>query len=155
MSPQSAPVAVPVDLRVQLTRIIDAFSQSDLQRALAYFAEGASYETLSGVRCRGLAAIERELTPQFRGDYGVMRFHLSRIIVDEQAREAAIGWTCEHQLDQPAPSLPGRLLVNGLRTLFGKRATWEGIDVFRFDERGDITDKQTFAKARVIAVHRA
>lgn len=143
-------------LRAQVAHIIEAFSQSDVQHALDCFREDARYETLSGTVCHGLRAIERELTPQFRGDYGVMRFHLARVIVDESKREAAIAWTCEHVLDQGQPETrAGRLLQRALRTAFGPRASWDGVDLLRFDEAGLIIDKRTFAKARVLAIHRA
>lgn len=137
------------ELRTQLERIIEAFSQGDLEQALLLFREDACYETLSGSLRRGRAAIARELAPQFRGAYGAMQFHLSRVIVDVAKREAAIGWTCEHRLS--ASRSPLALL---LRAGFGARASWEGVDLFRFDADGLIADKRTYAKARVLAVRR-
>ncbi|HEX5657453.1 MAG TPA: nuclear transport factor 2 family protein [Polyangiales bacterium] len=135
------------ELRAQIERIIEVFSQGELGAAVALFREDACYETVSGSLRRGRDAIARELAPQFRGAYGAMQFHLARVIVDEARREAAIAWTCEHQLDAPT-----RPLARVLRVVFGPRASWEGVDLFRFDEQGLIEDKRTFAKARLLAI---
>lgn len=137
-------------LRAQLERIIEVFGQADLEQAVALFREDACYETLSGSLRRGRSAIARELAPQFRGAYGAMQFDLSRVIIDEPKREAAIAWTCEHRL-----SATNRPLALLLRAAFGARARWDGVDLFRFDPDGLIADKRTYAKARVLAVRRA
>jgi hypothetical protein len=156
MTPGASPAPKALDLRRRLEQIVDAFGENDLALALSLFGPDASYETVSGAVRRGRAAIERELAPQFRGDYGAMVFHLSRLFVDEAAREGAIAWTCTHALEAGGASSWARSAPRrALRWLYGPRAQWDGVDLFRFDEAGLIVEKRTFAKANVIAFRRA
>ena len=66
--------------------------------------------------------------PQFRGDYGKLRFHTEDLFVDAAAGKALIRWRC---------------------TLETKRgpAAWRGLDLLHV-EHGRITEKLTYAKAK-------
>jgi hypothetical protein len=70
-----------------------------------------------------------------------MSFAVDDVVVDEDARKAAIRWVCKHDFATVA-SLPKRLFYRGL---YGRRAGWYGSDVFHFDDRGPITGKFSYA----------
>ena len=77
----------------------------------------------------GAAAIRAAFVPQFRGDYGKLRFHTEDLFVDAAAGKALIRWLC---------------------TLETKRgpAGWRGLDILHV-ANGRITEKLTYAKAKV------
>ena len=106
-----------------------AFNRNDLDAVMAFFAEGAVYDELNGTTSRGVDEIRAAFIPQFRGDYGSIRFDEEDVVADDASGKAVIRWTCVCEKD-------------------GKRRAWRGLDVLEFD--GDrIRCKSTYAKARV------
>lgn len=107
----------------------DAFNAGDLDRVMSYFSGDAVYDQFDGRPARGVAEIRAAFEPQFRGDYGEMRFLGEDCFVDARARKALVSWTCA--LDTPRG-----------------RAGWRGLDILHFDPQGRITLKATYAKAK-------
>jgi uncharacterized protein (TIGR02246 family) len=107
----------------------DAFNREDLDGVMSFMAEDAVYDEFNGTLNRGTAAIRAAFEPQFRGDYGKLRFHTEDLFVDAPAGKALIRWLC---------------------TLETKRgpAAWRGLDILHV-ETGRITEKLTYAKAKV------
>ena len=110
-------------------RFTDAFNQNDLEGVMAFMAEDAVYEEFTGAISRGKAAIRAAFVPQFRGDFGKMRFETEDLFVDAAAGKALIRWVCR------------------LETRRGP-AGWRGLDILHF-ENGLVTQKLTYAKAKV------
>ena len=110
-------------------RFTDAFNQNDLEGVMAFMAEDAVYEESTGAIRRGKAAIRAAFVPQFRGDFGKMRFETEDLFVDAAAGKALIRWVCR------------------LETRRGP-AGWRGLDILHF-ENGLVTQKLTYAKAKV------
>ena len=110
-------------------RFTDAFNQNDLESVMAFMAEDAVYEEFTGAINRGKAAIRAAFVPQFRGDFGKMRFETEDLFVDAAAGKALIRWVCR------------------LETRRGP-AGWRGLDILHF-ENGLVTQKLTYAKAKV------
>ncbi len=110
-------------------RFTDAFNRDDLDEAMTYFADDAFYDEFNGTRSHGKDAIREALVPQFRGDYGTIRFHTEGISVDASSGTALIRWLCT--------------LESG-----GVRQGWRGLDVLCF-EHGLLKEKHTYAKADV------
>jgi uncharacterized protein (TIGR02246 family) len=81
-------------LRDLTIRFTDAFNRDDLDGVLALMAEDAVYEEFTGRVHRGSAAIRAAFTPQFRGDYGKMRFETEDLFADDAAGKALIRWVC-------------------------------------------------------------
>ena len=107
----------------------EAFNQDDLDRVMAYLAEDAVYDEFNGTAHRGHAAIRAAFVPQFRGDFGELRFHTEDLFVDPVAGKALIRWLCT------------------LETKKGP-AGWRGLDILHVRD-GRITEKHTYAKAQV------
>jgi len=107
----------------------DAFNRDDLDGVMGYLAEDAVYDEFNGTTNRGQAAIRAAFEPQFRGDFGKLRFHTEDLFVDPVAGKALIRWLC---------------------TLDTKRgpAGWRGLDILHVKD-GRITEKHTYAKAQV------
>ena len=61
-------------LRELTIRFTDAFNRDDLAGVMAMMAEDAVYEEFTGRVNRGSAAIRAAFEPQFRGDFGKIRF---------------------------------------------------------------------------------
>jgi uncharacterized protein (TIGR02246 family) len=114
------------ELVVQFT---EAFNREDLDGVMSFMAEDAVYDEFNGTINRGTAAIRAAFEPQFRGDYGKLRFHTEDLFVDAAAGKALIRWLCT------------------LETRRGPSA-WRGLDILRV-ENGRITEKLTYAKAKV------
>ncbi len=112
-----------------VVRFTDAFNHDDLDGVMAFFAADACYDEFNGTRSHGKAAIREVLAPQFRGDYGAIRFHPEDIFIDVPAGKALIRWLCT--LERP----------DGIQG-------WRGLDVLCF-ENGLVTQKLTYAKAAV------
>lgn len=110
-------------------RFTEAFNRDDLDGVLSFMAEDAVYDEFNGTRSQGKAAIRAAFVPQFRGDYGTLRFHAEDLFVDPVAGKALIRWLC---------------------TLETKRgpAGWRGLDILHV-ENGLIKEKHTYAKAQV------
>ena len=114
----------------QLTiRFTDAFNRGDLDGVMAMMAEDAVYEEFTGAVSRGRAAIRAAFVPQFRGDYGKMRFETEDLFADAATGKALIRWVCR------------------LETRRGP-AGWRGLDILHF-ENGLVKRKLTYAKAKI------
>jgi ketosteroid isomerase-like protein len=116
-------------LRELTIRFTDAFNRGDLDGVMAMMAEDAVYEEFTGAVSRGQAAIRAAFVPQFRGDYGKMRFETEDLFVDDDAGKALIRWVCR------------------LETRRGP-AGWRGLDILHF-EHGLVQQKLTYAKAKI------
>lgn len=112
-----------------VVRFTDAFNANDLDGVMALMAEDAVYEEFTGVINRGKAAIRAAFVPQFRGDFGKMRFDAEDLFVDASSGKALIRWVCR------------------LETKRGP-AGWRGLDILHV-EHGLVTQKLTYAKAKV------
>ena len=112
-----------------VVRFTDAFNKNDLDGVMSFMAEDAIYDEFTGIINRGAAAIRAAFVPQFRGDYGTMRFDTEDLFVDATAGKALIRWQCV------------------LETRRGPGA-WRGLDIIHV-VNGRITEKLTYAKAKV------
>jgi uncharacterized protein (TIGR02246 family) len=112
----------------RLTRGFTAgFNRDDLDAVMSYFAEDAVYDEFDGRRHVGIDAIRAAFVPQFRGDFGRIRFHEEDLFVEPAAGRALISWTCT--LERA-----------------GKTHAWRGLDVLHVRD-GRIVVKETYAKA--------
>ena len=111
-------------------RFTDAFNRDDLDGVMSFMADDAVYEEWNGTISRGAAAIRAAFVPQFRGDFGTIRFIAEDLFVDAATGKALIRWVC---------------------TLETKRgpAAWRGLDILHV-ENGRITQKLTYAKAKTL-----
>jgi ketosteroid isomerase-like protein len=116
-------------LRELTIRFTDAFNRDDLAGVMAMMAEDAVYEEFTGTVNRGSAAIRAALEPQFRGDFGKMRFETEDLFADAATGKALIRWVCR------------------LETRRGP-AGWRGLDILHFED-GLVKRKLTYAKAKV------
>ena len=110
-------------------RFTEAFNQNDLEGVMSFLAEDAVYEEFTGAITRGHAAIRAAFVPQFRGDFGKMRFESEDLFVDAERGRALIRWVCR------------------LETKRGPGG-WRGLDILHVDN-GRVTHKLTYAKAKV------
>jgi uncharacterized protein (TIGR02246 family) len=155
--PSSGSPAASLDrrgLEELVTRFCDAFNRDDLDAVMAHFAEDALYETFDGQRCRGKAEIRAAFAPQFRGDFGQIRFLTEGMVLDEAAGKAVLTWRCQHEIAQ-VRGLPG---LTGLRQalyrgLYGRTFGWYGLDVLHFSG-GLLKEKRTYAQAKLPLVRR-
>jgi ketosteroid isomerase-like protein len=111
-------------------RFTDAFNRDDLEGVMALMAEDALYDEFNGKQNRGKAAIREAFVPQFRGDYGVLRFHSEDLFVDAIAGKALIRWRCTLERH-------------------GRCRGWRGLDILHF-ENGLVKEKHTYAKTEVL-----
>ena len=122
---------MPDDPRAHLERLVldftDCFNRDDLDGVMAYFADDAIYDEFNGARSQGKAAIRAAFEPQFRGDFGTIRFLQEDLILDPDTGKALISWTCT--LDRA-----------------DSHTAWRGLDILHF-RGGKLTVKQTYAKA--------
>ena len=117
------------DLRDLTIGFTDAFNAEDLDAVMALMAEDAIYDQFNGARAVGNAAIREAFAPQFRGDFGTIRFLTEDLFVDTAAGTSLISWTCTLERD-------------------GVTRGWRGLDVLRF-AGGLVVEKHTYAKADV------
>jgi ketosteroid isomerase-like protein len=110
-------------------RFTDAFNRDDLEGVMAFMADDALYDEFNGKINHGKAAIREAFVPQFRGDYGVLRFHTEDLFVDTESGKALIRWLCTLERH-------------------GRRRGWRGLDILHV-ENGQIKEKRTYAKAAV------
>lgn len=120
------PATARAALEDLVLRFTDAFNRDDLDAVMAFMAEDAVYDQLNGQVARGKTAIRAAFAPQFRGDYGRIRFHAEDLFVDVATGKALIRWLCT-------------LEAGGAR---------RGLDILRF-EGGRLKEKHTYAKAEL------
>ena len=70
-------------------RFTQAFNDNDLEAVMSFMAEDAVYEEFTGTITRGHAAIRAAFVPQFRGDFGKMRFDSEDLFVDAERGQGA------------------------------------------------------------------
>ena len=116
-------------LEAFVLRFTDAFNRDDLDGVMSYFTADGVYDELDGRRSSGKAAVRAAFEPQFRGDYGKIRFLEEDLVVDAATGKAMISWTCT------------------LETPRGP-AAWRGLDVLHW-RGGKLAVKQTYCKAKV------
>ena len=109
-------------------RFTEAFNRDDLEEVLSLMSEDAIYDEFDGRRRHGRSEIRAAFEPQFRGDFGRIRFDTEDLFIDERAGKALIRWRC--------------VIDKGGRT----RRFWRGLDVLHAKD-GRITEKHTYAKA--------
>jgi ketosteroid isomerase-like protein len=117
------------ELEDLVLRFTDAFNRDDLDAVMTFMADDATYDEFNGKRSRGKAAIREALAPQFRGDYGRIRFQTEDLFVDPGAGKALIRWRCSVERN-------------------GVKRGWRGLDILHVRD-GRITEKHTYAKADV------
>jgi ketosteroid isomerase-like protein len=108
----------------------EAFNENELGAVMSHFAEDAVYDQFNDEPARGTDAIRAAFEPQFKGAFGRMQFLEEDLFIDAEARKTLVSWTCT------------------LETKDGS-AGWRGLDILHFDDRGKITQKLTYAKAKV------
>ena len=125
------PTAPPThaELTALVLAFTDAFNREDLDAVMTYLTADAVYDQFNGERAVGAAAIRDAFVPQFRGDYGAMRFVTEDCFVDAVAGKAMIRWVCTLERD-------------------GLTRGWRGLDLLHFEGRL-IKEKHTYAKADV------
>jgi ketosteroid isomerase-like protein len=139
------------DLGQTIDAFVAAFNEPgpDLDRVMSFFAEDARYLPGHGPELHGLAAIRAEFAPQFAGRYGAMTFHVYDRVIDESRRRATILRAC--RLDMTGAH--GRRAFAPVRWFaqlrYKGRMQWHGLDVFHFNEDGQITGKFTYATFRL------
>lgn len=109
-------------------RFTDAFNRDDLDGVMFFMAEDAVYDQFDCTRAQGKAAIRAAFVPQFRGDFGTIRFHTEDLFVDVDSGKALIRWLCT--LETPERS-----------------GGWRGLDILHFRD-GKLVEKHTYAKAK-------
>lgn len=109
------------------TDFTEAFNRDDLDAVMSYFAEDGVYCEYDGNLSRGLDAIRKTFEPQFRGDFGRIRFLPEDLFADAETGKVMIRWECVLERD-------------------GKRRAWRGLDLLHFSG-GRLTEKHTYAKA--------
>lgn len=108
-------------------RFTEAFNRDDLDGVMDFFSDDAVYDEFNGTRSVGKAAIRAAFEPQFRGDFGRIRFHPEDLFADGEAGKALISWLCT--LESP-----------------GRTGSWRGLDILHV-RAGKVVAKQTYAKA--------
>jgi len=110
-----------------VTRFTEAFNRDDLDEVMSLMSDDAIYDEYDGRRHDGKAAIRAAFEPQFRGDYGRIRFRTEDLFVDAPAAKALIRWRCE--IDKG-----------------GRKRFWRGLDILHVRD-GLVVEKHTYAKA--------
>lgn len=109
------------------------FNRDDLGAVMEFFAEDAIYDEWNGTRSEGKDAIRQAFEPQFRGDFGAIRFETEDQFLDLEAGRALLRWTCT--IDREGKP----------------RRSWRGLDILHLRD-GLITHKLTYAKAERLAL---
>ncbi len=105
----------------------EAFNRDDLDAVIGAMSEDAIYDEYDGRRHVGKAAIRAAFEPQFRGEFGTIRFRTEDVFGDERSGKVLIRWGCEIEKK-------GRVRV------------WRGLDVIHVRD-GQVVEKHTYAKA--------
>ncbi len=113
----------------------EAFNREDIDEVMSYFSDDAIYDEFNAVRHEGKDAIREAFVPQFRGDYGTMRFHTEDMFLDVEAGKALIRWLLTFEEADRAGG-------------------WRGLDILHF-ENGKLVEKHTYAKAKSPVVEKA
>ena len=118
--------------RAELERLVidftEAFNAEDLDGVMSFFAADAVYDEFDGSRRVGKEAIREALVPQFRGDFGKIRFRAEDIVLDAATGKALISWLCTLETAERAGG-------------------WRGLDILHFRD-GRLVEKQTYAKTK-------
>jgi ketosteroid isomerase-like protein len=120
-------VVTHAELEDWVVRFTDAFNREDLDGVMAFFADDGIYDEFDGQRRVGKADIRKAFEPQFRGDYGRMRFVTEDLFVDPASGKGLIRWLCTTERK-------------------GKLRGWRGLDILHF-ANGQVVEKLTYAKA--------
>ena len=115
------------ELEDLVLRFIDAFNRDDLDAVMKLMAADATYDEFNGSCSRGKTEIREAFVPQFRGDYGRIRFDTEDLFVDPGAGKALIRWRCCVEKS-------------------GVKRGWRGLDILHVHD-GRVTEKHTYAKA--------
>ena len=113
----------------------EAFNREDIDEVMSYFADDAIYDEFNAVLHEGKDAIRESFVPQFRGDFGKMRFHTEDMFLDVDAGKALISWLLTFEEPERA-------------------AGWRGLDLLHF-ANGKLVEKHTYAKAKTPVVEKA
>jgi ketosteroid isomerase-like protein len=126
-------------------RFTDAFNRDDLDGVMALTAPHAVYDEFNGRRNDGWAAIREAFVPQFRGDYGTIRFDAEDLFVAPAPEDRAISSAAA---TRSGPS--GKALIRWRCRLErgALRKEWRGLDILHVED-GLVTEKHTYAKAEV------
>lgn len=117
----------PEKLADLVERFTDAFNRNDLDAVMSFFAPDAFYDEFNGKHTQGIEAIRVVLEPQFRGDFGKIRFDTEDLFVDPKAGKVLIRWACVIEKS-------------------GREVAWRGLDIIHV-RQGLIAEKHTYAKA--------
>ena len=123
------------ELESLVARFTDAFNREDLEAVMAFFAEDAVYDEFDGKQRSGKAEIRAAFEPQFRGDFGRMRFVTEDLFVDPVSGKGLISWLCTTER---------KGVIRG----------WRGLDILHF-ANGLVATKQTYAKAERLKLEEA
>jgi uncharacterized protein (TIGR02246 family) len=125
-------------------RFTEAFNRDDLDEVMSYFADDAVYEQFEGTVSRGKSEIREAFVPQFRGDFGRIRFQTEDLFVDVAVPAAG------RRPPGEARGPSGKALIRWLCTLESAAMSggWRGLDILHFDS-GRLTHKLTYAKAKL------
>ena len=115
------------EIKDTIERFTEGFNRDDLDDVMEFFTEDAVYVEFTGKVNREKKEIRKAFEPQFRGDFGAVRFHDKDFVIDEKAQAAVFNWWCTMSLGD-------------------KSFRWEGLDVFKF-KNGLIKEKRSFAQA--------
>ncbi len=122
-------------LEKMVTDFTEAFNRENIDEVMSYFADEAIYDEFNAVRHDGKEAIREAFVPQFRGDFGRMRFHTEDMFLDVPAGKALIRWLLTFEEA-------------------GRAGGWRGLDILHF-AGGKLIEKHTYAKAKTPAVDKA
>lgn len=106
-----------------------AFNREDIDAVMSYFADDAVYDEFNGTCSVGKTAIRAAFVPQFRGDFGTMRFHTEDMFLDVDAGKALIRWLLTLEEAQ-------------------RQGAYRGLDILHFRD-GRLVEKHTYAKAEI------
>ena len=110
-------------------RFTAAFNRDDLDGVMEFFTEDALYMEFNGTENRGKDAIRKAFEPQFRGDFGTIRFHTEDFFFDEETGKALSRWRCTVEIE-------------------GTPQEWKGLDIYHLDG-GLVKEKHTYAQASI------